>query len=90
VEQSGVITGESYSLFKRGDTIEAGVLPKPDDVPASMWLIYVRVADIEAACADVTRLGGSTWGPVINIPTIGRFSWAVDPTGAAFGMHEKA
>ncbi len=82
--------GEPYTLFKRGDRLEAGVLPKPDDVPASMWLIYFRVADIEAARADVTRLGGSTWGPIVDVPTIGRFSWAVDPTGAAFGMHETA
>jgi hypothetical protein len=81
-------TGEKYPLFKRGDVQVAGVLPKPDDVPASMWLFYFRVANIEEARSNVTRLGGTPWGPIIEVPPFGRMAWATDPTGAAFALHE--
>jgi len=81
-------SGEKYPLFKRGDLQVASVLPKPNDVPASMWLIYFRVANIEEARSNVTRLGGMPWGPIIEVPPFGRMAWATDPTGAAFALHE--
>lgn len=81
-------SGDRYPLFKRGDLQVAGVLPKPDDVPASMWLIYFRVANVEEARSHVAKLGGTPWGPIIEVPPFGRMAWATDPTGAAFALHE--
>jgi len=80
--------GQEYTVFKRGERLEGGVMAKPAELPASLWLINFRVADVEKARADVTRLGGQLIGSIIEVPTIGRVAWAIDPTGAVFAMHE--
>ncbi|MGH2532447.1 MAG: VOC family protein [Thermomicrobiales bacterium] len=80
--------GPPYSLFKRGETEEAGVWQKPDELPMSAWLIYYRVANLDESLAKVTELGGTPVGEVIDVPTIGRMSWATDSTGALFALHQ--
>jgi uncharacterized protein len=82
--------GPPYTIFKRGDVMEGGVWKKPDELPMSAWVIYYCVADIDQSVADVTRLGGSLVGEVMEVPTIGRMTWATDPTGAHFALHEPA
>jgi predicted enzyme related to lactoylglutathione lyase len=79
---------EPYTIIKRGDQMEAGLMKKPDEVPISTWVVYFHVADLDQTLADITRLGGQPFGPIIDVPTVGRVSWATDPTGAVFALHE--
>ena len=54
-----------------------------DDAP--FWYTYWRVADVEAALATVTRLGGT----IVSEPedsTYGRLATVTEPTGAAFKL----
>ncbi|MGA7987412.1 MAG: VOC family protein [Candidatus Dormiibacterota bacterium] len=79
-----------YTEFKLGDAVIAGgmALPagRPADIP-SHWLVYFGVADVDAAAAKVTELGGSVIHPPEDIPgDIGRFAVAHDPQGAVFGL----
>lgn len=77
-----------YTIIKRGDQMEGGMFQKPPEVPATMWLIYYYVGDLDHTLADVGRLGGQVFGEIITVPTIGRISWAADPTGAIFALLE--
>ena len=88
VERADMGGPEPYTIIKRGDQMEAGLMKKPDGVPLSMWVVYFHVADLDQTLADITRLGGQPFGPIIDVPTVGRVSWATDPTGAVFALHE--
>jgi predicted enzyme related to lactoylglutathione lyase len=77
-----------YTLLKQGETWCGGLMQKPNEVPVSMWVIYFLVADLDRSLADVSRLGGQPAGEIIEVPTVGRVSWATDPTGAVFALHE--
>jgi uncharacterized protein len=80
--------GVKYTLLMRGEQMEGGLMGKPPEAPASTWVIYFHVADIDQTLAEATRLGGQPAGPIIDVPTVGRVSWAIDPTGALFALHE--
>jgi uncharacterized protein len=55
-------------------------------MPVSAWTFYFRVADIDAASAQITGNGGTILQEPIEIPG-GEFSLnALDPQGAAFGL----
>jgi predicted enzyme related to lactoylglutathione lyase len=81
---------EPYTLLIRGEQMEGGMFRKPDEMPASLWIIYFHTADLDHSLAAVTRLGGQPVGEIIPVPTVGRISWATDPTGALFGLLEPA
>ena len=51
-------------------------------------VFYVHVADLVATVAKLTELGGTTEGPTMDVPDIGRMQWARDPQGAQFCLHE--
>jgi len=51
-------------------------------------VFYVHVADLDATVAKLGELGGTTEGPVMEVPDIGRMQWARDPQGAQFCLHE--
>jgi predicted enzyme related to lactoylglutathione lyase len=80
--------GAPYTIIKRGEVMEGGLFQKPDEIPASMWLIYFQVADLNRTLADVSRLGGQPLHEVIAVPSVGRISWAMDPVGAVFALLE--
>ena len=50
------------------------------------WTGYFAAADVDAAAAKVTRLGGAVMRPAQDIPGIGRFAVVADPFGAVFAM----
>jgi len=75
-----------YTQFKRdGDIPVAGLMERPAgmDMPP-FWAMYVAVPALDAAVAQVKRLGGSELSAVIDIPTVGRMQMVKDPQGAAF------
>ncbi len=76
-----------YTIFRRaGDTDTAGLLAKPDEVPASVWVPYLATDDVDATAAKAGELGGTvTMGPM-DVPNVGRLAVLLDPTGAPFGL----
>ena len=52
-------------------------------------VFYVHVADLDATVAKVAELGGTTEGPTMEVPEIGRMQWARDPQGTQFCLHEE-
>ena len=53
----------------------------------SCWLSYIHVADVDATAARIEPLGGTIFCPPTDIPNIGRFAVASDPTGAMFAIY---
>ncbi len=81
---------QPYTMFLRGGEIPVGGLMKtPEEVKAPpFWAMYIGVPDLEAAATQITRLGGSSCSPVIEIPTVGRMQMMTDPQGAAFYIYQ--
>ncbi|HEX9945336.1 MAG TPA: VOC family protein [Thermoanaerobaculia bacterium] len=78
----------TYHLFKRagGSKDAGGMLKKPDGTAPSSWLPYVSVEDVDATAARIEPLGGRIWVQPRDIPGVGRFAVASDPTGAYFAL----
>jgi uncharacterized protein len=49
------------------------------------WVVYLKVADTDAAVAALTRLGGAVVDPAVDTP-FGRMAVVTDPTGAVFKL----
>jgi len=56
--------------------------------PNGGFLIFFGVPDLEAAIADVNRLGGVADAPT-DEPGFGKFCMCRDPQGLRFGLHER-
>jgi uncharacterized protein len=83
---------QPYTMFHRSGGVPAGgVLNRPDGMAAPpFWAMYVGVPALEDAAADIKRLGGGEYSPVIDVPTVGRMQMMTDPQGAAFYIYEPA
>lgn len=89
VEETDFGEAGRYQVFKRGDLDAAGMMKKPEDAPGTaFWLTYVAVADVDGTAARVEELGGSVHVQPGEIPGLGRFAVAADPTGAVFAAFE--
>ena len=90
-----------YDLFPSPDARQAGhlilasgsyarasvnPLPTTHAVSRPRWISYVRVADLDAAAAAVTRLGGTVVVPPHEDSQGGAIALAADPQGALFGL----
>ncbi len=75
----------SYTMAKKGGVFVAGMmtLPPPPDGPPPHWMIYVSVADVDAALATAVSYGGKHIHGPADIEGTGRFVIFADPTGAA-------
>lgn len=80
----------TYHLFKRDGKDVAGMLQKPDGSGPSTWLPYVAVEDVDDRAERVKALGGTVHVAPQDIPGIGRFAVASDPTGALFALYRAA
>lgn len=74
-----------YQMLHAGETAFGGIVPLENapNVP-SHWMSYITCADVDATCARITELGGQVCVPPTDIPNVGRFAVAGDPTGAYF------
>jgi uncharacterized protein len=75
----------TYRLFLNGDKQIAGAMPAQGGAP-SHWLVYVASENPDESCAKVKELGGKILVPPTDVPGTVRFSVAMDPQGAAFGI----
>ena len=77
----------TYYLFKRGDVPAGGMMKGPADSPSpSMWISYVAVTNADDTAHRVAELGGQICAGPTDIPNVGRFAVATDPTGATFAF----
>jgi hypothetical protein len=75
---------EAYTVFKRGDVQEGGILPIGRDWGVSpKWNSIFAVDDCNATIERAKQLGGSTIF-VNTVPKAGRFGSLSDPGGAVF------
>jgi uncharacterized protein len=83
-----VMPDRSYTVFRRGSVMVAGLMAIPETMCASgakpCWSGYVAVDDVDADAARVKAAGGAIARGPENIPNVGRFAVASDPGGAAF------
>jgi len=80
--------GEYHELSLEGGKQFGGMMAMDaswGDVP-SHWGLYVEVADIDACVAKAQEMGAKLLMPVTEIPTVGRFTTLLDPTGAALSV----
>ena len=78
-----------YTMFEsRGMQIGAGMTAMPEGAtgPRGHWLAYIAVENVDDSARRVTELGGMIWRDPADIPGIGRFAVAADPTGVTFAL----
>jgi len=80
----------TYQMFstRPDDCRTGGMMQLPADAEyRSNWLYYITVADLDAALARVTALGGKVLNGPMEVPGGSRVAQCLDPQGAAFALH---
>ncbi len=75
-----------YTIFTQGESMLGGLFKADQEGMPSAWTFYFNIEDIDASVAKVTELGGSMYTEIMQVPTVGRFAVASDPTGAVFAL----
>jgi hypothetical protein len=82
----------TYQMFDRPHGMIGGMMNKPPEmasVPPN-WQIYFRVPDVHAAAERIKANGGQILNGPMEVPGGDWIVNAMDPQGAAFGLHAKA
>jgi uncharacterized protein len=80
-----------YQIFDRPHGQIGGIMNKPPEmanVPPN-WQIYFRVPNVDAAAERIKAEGGRILNGPMDVPDGDRIVNAMDPQGAAFGLHSK-
>jgi predicted enzyme related to lactoylglutathione lyase len=78
-----------YQMFNRPHGMIGGMMNKPKEmanVPPN-WQIYFRVPGVDAAAERIKTNGGKILNGPMDVPGGDRVVNAMDPQGAAFGLH---
>ena len=80
-----------YQIFNRPQGQIGGIMNKPPEMAnvPSNWQIYFRVPDVDAAAERIKANGGKILNGPMDVPDGDRIVNAMDPQGAAFGLHAK-
>jgi uncharacterized protein len=81
----------TYEMFDRPHGMIGGMMNKPPEmanVPPN-WQIYFRVPDVHAAADRVKAGGGQILNGPMEVPGGDWVATAMDPQGAAFGIHSR-
>jgi hypothetical protein len=82
--------GAVYTLFTAGGAPVSGLMSLPEDASQlgfrPSWLGYVGVNDVDAVADGIKRLGGTVHVPPQDVPSVSRFSIAVDPQVATIAI----
>ena len=77
-----------YQMYgQTEDSSLGGLMKKPDEVPASAWLYYAHVDDVEAAAERVKKNGGQVVNGPMEVPGGDKVAQCVDPQGGMFAIH---
>ncbi|MEM7270226.1 MAG: VOC family protein [Pseudomonadota bacterium] len=74
-----------YRVAKHNDQPIAGIMGRPDGVPAEVpanWTTYIAVDDVDAEAKKAAQILN---GP-FDIPGVGRIAMVIDGGGAAVGL----
>ena len=73
-----------YVVWRQGEKMLAGAMNKPNAEAPPHWLDYFYTEDLEATVDTIVEEGGTVIMGPSEIPGMGRFAIAADPTGAVF------
>jgi predicted enzyme related to lactoylglutathione lyase len=80
--------GEVYTMFRlQGRDAAAGCSLRPDERSQGIppyWMIYITVANTDAAVNKAKQLGGKILAPAFDVMDAGRMAVIQDSTGAIF------
>lgn len=80
-----------YVMALRDGRAVAGIsAPPPGPEPAPAWTLYLTSHDLDSTAQRVDRCAGKVIMGPLDVPGNGRLLFALDPTGAAFGVWEPA
>ncbi len=91
-DKTGEETGPAgpYLMFGRQGFTLGGMSRGLADKPApAHWLLYIRVADINAAAAAATAHGGRVLNGPVEVPGGDWVVQCMDPQGAVFALHQR-
>lgn len=76
--------------IRNGQSENGSLYLQPEEERATppSWLVYFATADLDAANAKLSELGGRVIVQPLEVPAGGRVSVATDPQGAAFGLSD--
>jgi hypothetical protein len=80
---------EGYEAFTAGETTVGGLMQERGGSPVAYWLTYFGVDDTDAVAARAMELGAGVVVPPESMENVGRYAVLTDPTGAAFGIHQR-
>ena len=80
-----------YQMYGRDGNMLGGMYNKSGDQPFPPgWLYYITIGDLDKAVKKVTKNGGKIIVEPMEVPGGSRIAVAIDPQGAAFGLHQRA
>ncbi len=81
----------NYSLINTGSrNVGGGMAATSMPGQPTAWLVYAEVASVKKTIAKAEKAGAKTVVPFQEIGGMGAIGIFVDPTGASFGVWEKA
>ena len=77
---------QRYTLVQAGPAMIGGLMPIPEHAKGVQpaWMGYIAVDDVKAYADKVKAAGGAIHGRPTEIPNVGTFAIAGDPSGAGF------
>ncbi|MCB9676379.1 MAG: VOC family protein [Alphaproteobacteria bacterium] len=78
----------TYYLLKQGERMIGGALSAMHADAPSMWLVWLKVGDVDGTADRVRASGGKVLGDRMDMPGVGAMYIAADPTGGVFGIIE--
>jgi uncharacterized protein len=80
------MNSQKYTLLKAGETMVGGLMPIPQEAAGvrPAWMGYIAVDDVKTYADKVKAAGGAIHRPPTEIPNVGTFAVAGDPSGAGF------
>lgn len=75
-----------YTMATKNGLTAAGIGPNPDDNMPTVWSTYFAVDDADATAQKIKEAGGTLIMDCFDVMDAGRMAFALDPTGAGFGI----
>lgn len=76
----------TYQTFAAGGDMIGGMMNRPEQIPAPVWLFYFNVAGIDDAVERTQKHGGKLVNGPHQVPGGSWIAQCLDPQGATFAM----
>lgn len=81
---------ENYMIMMVGEEASCGIMDMPPEIASTgappHWVLYMQVADVDAALAKAEKNGATIVNPAFDAPGIGRMGHIMDPQGAFLAL----